>query len=72
MKFWITDAFGTTVSVSAKNFAEAAATIETGSRNIYGVEGKYTSRFYIDRGRGGPLYPIGARTAALELSMGGF
>ena len=71
-KFTVTDAHGNSQTIEASSIDAATAFIErTGKRNLFGVEGAGKSKFFLDRGHG-ILWPIGARTAALELQMGDF
>lgn len=71
-KFKITDAKDNVSTVTADTLEDAVKTIPTGQRNVYGIEYGGRCKFYLDRGEGGPLFPISVNAAAVELAMGGF
>ncbi len=73
-KFKVVDALCREQLVQAARAADVPDRIHrTGKRNVFGVTGPRggSPKFYLDRGTG-PLYPVSAGTAAMELSMGGF
>jgi hypothetical protein len=72
LKFQVTDALNRQQTIHAQSIDEAVKQIErTGKRNVFGVEGPRSDKFYLDRGTG-PLWPISVQAAAVELNMGGF
>lgn len=70
--FKVSDALGRAQEIEAPTMAAAISAISrTGKRNLFGVERGDQSKFLLDRGSG-PLWPISARAAQMELGMGGF
>lgn len=72
MRAKVTDALGNSFEARGRSIGDIIAKVErTGRRNLFAVDTGSTTKFYLDRGSG-PLWPISASAASVELGMGGF